>query len=418
MSVADARLLLLGWNFRGADVAVREGIAFSADEVREALGRIRETGLASESVIVATCHRSEIYALSDGERPHEDLAGLISRWRGLDADEVIRASFYREGPDAARHLFRVAAGLESMALGESEVLGQVRTAFGLARDAGATRAVSHRMFENAVAAGKRVRSETDIARHPLSVASIGYELAAKVFGRMSEKTVLVLGAGETGSLFARQAVDAGVQDVRVANRTPERACELAAQIGGRAVPWSEVREALPLADIVVGTTASPTPVVTRADAEAAMRNRRGRPMMFLDLAMPRDVAPDVAEVYNVYAYGLDDLEEVASENRRRRAREVPRAEAILEEELERFLGWLGNLAVVPTLTGLQQRLADLRDRELERIPEGERARFREFADAISGKLLHDPLRRLKAETDASRKLDRVEAIRHLFKLDE
>ncbi len=418
MSSAEARLLLLGWNFRGADVSVRERIAFSADEVREALDRIRGQGLASESVIVATCHRSEIYALSVGEHPHEEIADLISRWRGLDPAEVVRASFTREGPDAARHLFRVAAGLDSMALGESEVLGQVRSALGLAREAGATRAVSHRMFESALAAGKRVRTETEIAQHPLSVASIGYELAAKVFGRMSEKTVLVIGAGDTGTLFAKQAVEAGVTDVRIVNRTPERAAELAGKIGGRAIAWRELADSLQHADVVVGTTASPTPVVGRAEVEAAMRHRRGRPMMFIDLAMPRDIAPDVAEVYNVYAYGLDDLESVAEENRRRRGREVPRAEAILEEELARFMNWFGNLAVVPTLTALQRRLADLRDRELERLPASERERFRAFADAIAGKLLHEPLRRLKSETDPSRKLDRVEAVRHLFDLDE
>jgi len=418
MSAAESRLLLLGWNFRGAEASVRERIAFNADEVREALERIRRDGLATESVIVATCHRSEIYALSDGERPQEEISGLISRWRGLDPAEVAGASFYCEGPDAPRHLFRVAAGLESMALGESEVLGQVRGALALAREAGATRAVSHRMFESAVAAGKRVRAETDISRHPLSVAAIGYELATRVFGRMSEHTVLVLGAGETGTLFAKLAREAGIADVRVSNRTAERAEALAASVGGRAVPWSVVPESLAEADLVVGTTSSPTPVIREPEVQAAMRQRRGRPMMFLDLAVPRDIEPSVRDIYNVYAYGLEDLEGVADENRRLRAREIPKVEAILEEELARFLAWLGNLAVVPTLHGLQQHLAALRDRELERLPASERERFRAFADAYAARLLHEPMRRLKDEQDASRKLERVEAIRHLFRLDE
>ncbi len=418
MSVeTDARLLLLGWNFRSADVSVRERIALSSDEVREALDRIRRLGLISEGVIVATCHRSEIYGVSGVERPQERLAELISEWRGLDAGEVVRASFYREGAEVARHLFRVAAGLDSMALGESEVLGQVRTALRLAREAGSTRSVLHRMFESALAAGKRVRAETAIARHPLSVPSIGFELATKVFGKMAEQTVLVLGAGETGALFARQAIEAGVRDVRIANRSPEKAAELAARIGGRTVPWERLAEALPEADVVVGTTASPAPVVSRADVESAMRRRRGRPMFFLDLAMPRDIDPAVAGVYNVYAYGLSDLEGLAEENRLRRGREIPEVEAILAEELERFLAWFGNLAVVPTLNDLQHRLAALRDAELARVPAGDRERFRAFADSIAGKLLHEPLRRLKAEPDASRKLDRVESIRHLFDLD-
>ena len=416
-TAGEARLLLLGWNFRTAALSVRERVAFSGDEVREALDRIRREGLVSESVIVSTCNRSEIYGVSEGTGTGEGLTRCISEWRGLDFSEAAAGSFVHEGADAARHLFRVASGLESLALGESEVLGQVRSALRLAREAGATRAVLHRMFETAVAAGKRVRTETEIARHPLSIPSIGFELATKVFGDLSERTVLVLGAGETGTLFAEQASAAGVRDVRVANRTAERSSELARRLRVATVPWADLRRALPEADVVVGTTASPTPVVSRSDVESAMRERRGRPMFFLDLAMPRDFEAGVADLYNVYVFGLDDLGAVAEENRRRRSREIPLAEAILEEELGRFLAWFGNLAVVPTLNALRARLAALRDAELERLPAEERERFRAFADAIASKLLHEPLRRLKSEGDASRKLDRVEAVRHLFDLD-
>jgi len=304
-----------------------------------------------------------------------------------------------------------------MALGESEVLGQVRTALRVAKEAGATRSVLHRMFESAVAAGKRVRTETEISRHPLSVPPIGFELVTKVYGDMAERTVLVLGAGETGTLFAEQAVEAGVRNVRIANRSPERARTLAEKIGGRAVPWEGLPATLVEADVVVGTTASPVPVVRKEDVEAAMRERRGSPMFFLDLAMPRDIDPAVTEVYNVYAYGLDDLQGVAEENRRRRSREIPRVETILEEEIERFAAWYGNLAVVPTLNDLQRRLAALRDAELARVAPEERERFRAFADSIAARLLHEPLRRLKSEADPGRKLDRVEAVRHLFDLD-
>jgi len=416
-SAGETRLLLLGWNFRSGAGSVRERIAFSGDDVREALQRIRGCGLMTEGVIVATCHRSEIYGVAEGQGTDQELTRLISEWRGVDFAEASQSSFYREGPEAVRHLFRVAAGLDSMALGESEVLGQVRTALRLARETGSTRAVLHRLFESAVAAGKRARAETEIARHPLSVASIGFELATKVFGEMEEQTVLVLGAGETGTLFAQLAAEAGVRDIRVANRSPERGAALAAKIGGSAVRWDALPDALPAADLVVAATSSPAAVVARDDVERAMRARRGKPMFFLDLAVPRNVDPAVAGVYNVYAYGLDELEGVAEENRRRRAREVPRVESILEEELARFLSWYGTLAVVPTLNDLQKRLADLRDAELSRLPPEERERFRAFADAIAAKLLHQPLRRLKSETDASRRLDRVEAIRHLFDLD-
>jgi len=276
------------------------------------------------------------------------LTRFLAEWRGLNRAELDGSCFYRVGGDAVRHLFRVASGLDSLALGESEVLGQVRQALSLARESGSTRAVMQRLFESAVAAGKRVRAETEIARHPLSVASIGFELARKVFGDLSRRRVLVIGAGETGSLFARHAVEAGVREPVIVNRTESRARELAASLGGRAVPWSGLAGAVPLADVVVSATASPQHVVTRDQVEAAMRERRGRPMLFLDLAVPRDIAPDVTQVYNVFAYSIDDLEEVADDNRARRAQEVPMAEKIVDEEMAREpLGRADGDAVAP-----------------------------------------------------------------------
>jgi len=417
-TVEEARLMLLGWNLRLTDEAVRQRVAFDTDEVREALRQITGQGLLSEGVIVATCHRSEIYGLFEGGRGREDLTRFFAEWRGLAPAELSRTSFLAEGAEAARHLFRVAAGLDSMALGETEVLGQVRRALMLARESGTTRTILHRLFESALACGKRVRSETEIAVHPLSIASIALELAGKVFGDFSEKTVLVLGAGETGTQFAEQASEAGVRHVIVSNRTSERAEALARRVKGGVIPWEEFPIQLARADLVVGTTSSSEPIVWRNDVEEAMRRRRGRPMFFLDLAMPHDVDPSVKEVYNVFCYALNDLEEVASENRIRRAREIPIAEAIVEEDLSKFLGWMGNLSVVPTINEWRLRWSAQRDAELARQPEAERERLKEFADALFGRLLHEPMRRLKSERDPGKKLERLEAIRHLFDLDE
>jgi glutamyl-tRNA reductase len=414
----EARLSLLGWSFRGAGVSVRERVAFTSDEIREALTRLLSGGVISEGVIVSTCHRSEIYSFAADDGARMALTRFVSEWRGLDYAELEGSCFFRAGGDAARHLFRVAAGLDSLALGESEVLGQVRQALSLARESGSTRAVMHRLFESAVAAGKRVRSETEIARHPLSVSSIGFELAMKVFGDLSKHRVLVIGAGETGSLFARHAVEAGVREPVIVNRTPARADELAASVRGRAASWESLGTEVRQADVVVSATASPQPLVTRPAVEAAMRERRGRPMLFLDLAVPRDIAPDVAEVYNVYSYSIDDLEEVAKENRGRRAREVPVAEKIVEEELETYLAWLGNLSVVPTVTQWRRRLEELRDLELARAPAAERERLKGLLDAFCARILFEPMKRLKGENDPARKLDRVEAVRHLFDLDK
>jgi len=414
----EGELLVLGWNFRGASGQLREGVAFTAEEVREGLRRLIGRGLVSESVIVSTCHRSEIYGIAEGDGAGEELTRFVSEWRGLEPGLLEGAAFRRFGPEAARHLFRVAAGLDSMALGESEVLGQVRQALSIARETGSSRTVLHRLFESAVRAGKRVRTETEIGVHPLSIASIGVELASKVFGDLSERTLLLLGAGETGSLFARHALEAGVRNLKVASRTLEHAGDLAARVGASAVPWELVPRELPAADVVIGTTASPRPVIRREDVESAMRQRRGRPMFFLDLSMPPDIDPEVRTIYNVFAYDLDGLEEVAAENRRRRSREVPRVEEILEEELQRFLTWFGSLSVIPTVTDLKRRLERLRDAELERLPAAERERLRPLADSLVARLLHEPMRRLKSETDPGRKLERVEAIRHLFDLDK
>ena len=419
MSISqEARLALLGWSFRGAGVSVRERVAFTADEVREALTDLLKRGVISEGVIVSTCHRSEIYSFASDESSRDGLTRYLSEWRGLDQAELEGSCFHRVGGDAVRHLFRVAAGLDSLALGESEVLGQVRQALSLARESGSTRAVMHRLFESAVAAGKRVRAETEIARHPLSVSSIGFELAMKVFGDLSQRRVLVIGAGETGSLFARHAVEAGVLGPVIVNRTASRAQELASSVNGRAVAWERLSTEVPQADVVVSATSSPEPLVTRAQVESAMRERRGRPMLFLDLAVPRDIAPDVSEVYNVFSYSIDDLEEVANENRARRAKEVPVAEKIVEEELEDYLAWFGNLSVVPTVTQWRRRMEELRDLELERAPAAEREKLRGLLDAFSARILHEPMRRLKGESDPARKLDRVEAVRHLFDLDK
>jgi len=414
---SDARLVLLGWNFRATDSAVRDRIAFTADEVREALRSLVGQGIASESVIVSTCHRSEIYGLFGEGEPVDAIGRFVGEWRGLEPAALIGSGFRREGPEAARHLFRVASGLDSMALGESEVLGQVRQALRLARESGTTRSVLHRLFESALAAGKRVRAETEIARHPLSVVSIGFELATRVFGDLSTRTVLLLGAGETGSLFARQAVEAGVRDLRIANRTDETARKLAAFVQGSAVPWQDYLRELGEADVVVGTTASPRPVIRREDVENAMRHRRGRPMFFLDLAVPPDVDAGVRDVYNTFVYGVNDLETVGEENRKRRAREIPRAEEILENELAKFLVWMDNLAVVPTVTLLRKKLDRIRDEELARLSPEDRERLRPIADSLAARLLHEPMRRLKTETDPGRRLERVEAVRHLFDLE-
>ena len=347
-------------------------------------------------MIVSTCHRSEIYGIAGGEGAGEELTRFVSEWRGLEPALLEGAAFQRWGPDAARHLFRVASGLDSMALGESEVLGQVRQALSLAREAGTSRAVLHRLFESAVRAGKRVRTETRNRRFTRSRSPrSAFELANKVFGDLSERTLLLLGAGETGRLFARHAIEAGARDPkspagRSSTPTTWRSESASSTSRGNRFPGS-----CRLRTSSSEPRRARQPVIRREDVESAMRQRRGRPMFFLDLSMPPDIDPDVRTIYNVFAYDLDGLEEVASENRRRRVREVPRVEEILEEELQRFLTWFGNLSVVPTVTDLKRRLEQLRDSELERLPPDERERMR----PLRGFDRRPPPARTDAETE-------------------
>ncbi len=423
----ESPLVLAGWDFRQTPVELRERIAFSPEKVREALTAMRQEGLLAEGVILSTCNRSEVYGVIGGglagRDPIQAMTEFIARFHGVPHGEIEAAGYRFSGIDAVRHLMRVAAGLESLALGEDQIIGQVREAFRLATGAGATRAVLHRLFQKALETGKRVRSETGLGTRPISIPGVAIELAQKIFEDLAPRKFLILGAGETSSIFYDLLLAKGARNIEVVNRTLARSQELCRR-GGAAFPWEELTARLPQADVVISATSATAPILTMEMARKAMTQRRGLPLFFLDLGIPRNVDPTVAGLENAFLYAVDDLQEIAERNRLERQNEIEPAMAILEEEISKFVAWLGSLEVVPTITSLHQKFETIREAEFDQrldqlthIPEGDREKIRLIAKSMVRALLRSPTDAIKDEPDPGRRLDRAEVARHLFDLD-
>ncbi len=426
-NTTESPLLMIGWDFHQTPVEIRERLAFSPEKVREALSLMRKEGLLSEGVIISTCNRSEIYgvkgaALADVD-PIEAVTEFVANYHGIPRTEVNGFGYRFSGTDAARHLLRVTSGMESLALGEHQIIGQVREAFRLASSAGATRSVLHRLFQKALETGKRVRSETGLSSKPISIPGVAMELSEKIYEDLAPRKFLILGAGETSGIFYDLLVARGATNIEVTNRTFTRA-EALCKRGGKAVPWEELSSRLAHADVVVSATSSTTPVITFEAAKAAVAQRRGQPLFFLDLGIPRNVDPRIADLNNAFLYAVDDLQEIAERNRQERQKELGPALEILEEELAEFLSWFGSLAIIPTVTSLRQKFESIResdfDRQLEKmthIDENDREKIRLMAQAMVKSLLRRPTEAMKDEPDPGRRLDRAEAARYLFDLD-
>ena len=426
-TTTESPLLLVGWDFHQTPIDLRERLAFSPEKVREALSLMRKEGLLSEGVIISTCNRSEIYGITGaalvGKDPIEAVTEFVANYHGIPRTEVNGFGYHFSGTEAARHLLRVTSGMESLVLGEHQIIGQVREAFRLASSAGATHSVLHRLFQKALETGKRVRSETGLSSKPTSIPGVAMELSEKIYENLAPRKFLILGAGETSSIFFDLLLSRGATNIEVSNRTFTRAEELCRK-GGKASPWDELNSRLAHADIVVSATSSTTPVISFEAAKAAVAQRRGQPLFFLDLGIPRNVDPRVADLNNAFLYAVDDLQEIAERNRQEREKELGPALEILEEELEEFLSWFGSLAVVPTVASLRQKFESIReadfDRQLEKmthIAKEDREKIRLMAQAMVKSLLRRPTEAMKDEPDPGRRLDRAEAARHLFDLD-
>ena len=419
-------IVLIGLNHRTASVELRERVAFTPEQAREAAEQLRSRGILEETLVLSTCNRSELYGV-----PREDAAD------GAGAVELFVASFHQLSPGelngslyrhhdhhAVRHLFRVAAGLDSMLLGEAEILGQVREAYQNALDRGETGPVLNRMFQAALEVGKRVRNETELGARPVSVAFAGVKLAERIFGKMNHHRALIVGAGATSEQVVRHLVDRGVKKLRVLNRTPENAVELAARFGGEVVPWEKLTAALEWPDLIVTSISTSEPILTRAMIERAMSARGNRALLLIDLGVPRNIAPEVASIYNTYLYNVDDLTEIVEQNKKARVAEIPRAEAIIEEHVDKFLHWQAGVAAGAVLEDLRKMLAAEREAfvqerlaSISHLSEQDRTQVAAMMQEILDRVVLAPAERMRGVPELRRKLQNFEALRDMFRLN-
>lgn len=410
-------LTVVGLSYRSAPVELREKIIVDESQLESAL---RELG---HGVILSTCNRTEIYQTNWSAEPSLDAVHFLTR-RFVGPDDALRAHLYRLGDTrAVRHLFAVAAGLDSMVLGEPQILGQVRAALSAAEAVGTAGPVLSHLFRQAVRVGRRARSETFVGRHAVSISYAAVELARKVFGRLDGCRALVVGAGEMGELTVRTLVDHGVGVVAVANRTLENASALARLYGGEAVPLETVVPSLAAADIVISSTDAPGYVIGERDVSQAVARRGGRPLFIIDIAVPRDVDPAVRALSDVVLYDIDDLKALCDLNRKGRQREVESVQRIIDGEVERFEAWWQSRRVVPTIVAMREQAE--RDRQTElaealgrlrHLSETDRATVDALTRAIVSKLLHRPTIRLKEMASRSDE-ESIRLARDLFGLD-
>jgi len=420
-------IIVVGLSHKSAPVDIREKVAFAPDCIHEALHLVRDLDQVNEGVIVSTCNRVEVYAASrQRERGVESLVEFMAEYHGVPLEDLRPHLYIHCGTEAVRHVFRVASSLDSMVVGEPQILGQVKDAYEKATEGSATGLVLNRFMHKAFSVAKRVRTETRIAQSAVSISFAAVELARKIFGTLEGKHVLVIGAGEMCELAATHLMETGVRGVQVTNRTLARAEALAEKFGGRAVPFEEFQHHLPEVDIVISSTGAPHLVVDVEDVRAAMKARRQKPMFLIDIAVPRDIDPRINDLPNVYLYDVDDLQGVVEANKKERSKEADKAEQIVADEVQAFLSWLKTLEVTPTIRALRGRFDAIRQAELEKtlkafgdgMTDKQRRSIEAMSQAIVNKILHEPTLYLKRQAEDPELEGSVEAVRQLFGLQD
>jgi glutamyl-tRNA reductase len=417
-----SELLALGVSHKTAPVALRERVALPDGRAEEFLRQVVGDAEVHEAVAISTCNRTEVYlVVGDAVEAETTVLGMLARQAGIRPTELAEAIYSVRNCDAARHLFRVTSGLESMIIGEAEVQGQVKRAYELALSAGVTGPLTNRMFGAALATGKRVRSETALSERRVSVPSVAVDLAQETLGALSQRRVVILGTGEMAELTARALAERGVHTVFIANRRRDRAQAMAERFEGRVAALDDMLRELTEADIVLASTASPHPIVGSDELSVVMEQRVGRPLLLIDIAVPRDVDPLCAELPGVTLYDIDDLQAVVARNLQVRQAEARAADAIVEDEIKRFAGWLGSLEVLPTIAALRTHGEEIVESVLAenqgRFAEEDRDRVRALARAVMQRLLHEPTLRMKGGADG-RTHARMQLVRELFGLED
>jgi glutamyl-tRNA reductase len=420
-----SELLALGVSHKTAPLELRERLSLTEGRAVGALRELTEAAGIHEAAAISTCNRTELYlVVSDPVEAESTALGVLTRQAEIRPTELLGHLYSLRSGEAARHLLRVTAGLDSMIVGEVEIQGQVKRAYELALVEGATGPILNRLFRGALTAGGRARQETGISEKGLSIPSVAVELARRTLGDLGERRVLVIGAGETSELVARALVARGVATVFVANRHYDRAIGLAQRFAGTAVRFDELPEQLEAADIVVSATNSPHHIVERDDLAQVMETRGGRPLLLVDIAVPRDIEPACREIPGVSLHDIDDVQQIVERNASGREAEAKLAERIIEAELYRFERWLASLEVVPTISALRGRADEIVRRVLtendprwESLSEADRERVGAMAKAIASRLLHEPTLQMKRSAGSDDAYFYVSALRELFGLD-
>ncbi|MBI5231503.1 MAG: glutamyl-tRNA reductase [Coriobacteriales bacterium] len=419
-------LTLVGLSHKTAPVEIREKLTFPENRQEHALSILTSSPAVAEAVIVSTCNRTEIYAVTtSGYDGPGAIIDFMADYHQLDRHELVRYLYISEGEAVVRHLFRVVASLDSMVLGEAQILGQVKDAYQYSLDGGGSQRIFNKLFRQSFEVGKRVRTETDIGENAVSISYAAVELAKKVFDNLDGRTILVLGAGKMSELTAKHLVANGVHNVLVANRTFERAVELAERFDGEAIPYEDLFTRLRETDILISSTAATHYVVTKDKVAPSLRGRRGEPLFMIDIAVPRDIDPACNDLDDVFLYDIDDLNGVVESNLEERMREAQRAEVIIEEEISSFERWIESMEVVPTVAAIRAQAEKIRQAELEKalkrlggLSEKEIKTVEALTGSIVNKMLHEPTSRLKDAAAEKDGYEYVEAARHLYGLDE
>ncbi len=412
--------IVVGMNHSSAPFEIRESLALGEEEVADVLASFPAD--ASQGAILSTCNRTELYAIGQGEDGFRNLCAFFGSWRGKPASELSSYTYAYSGPEAAKHLFRVASGLDSVVVGEAQILGQVAGALKVAEAAGVAGKELRHLFTYAVRAGRKARTETAIGRNGASIPGVAVELARKTLGSLSGRRVMIVGAGKAGELSAKALLAAGASHVLVANRTDTRSQELARSIGGTAIPLSSLPSMLAEVDVVITGTGAREPVITVQAVRAAVARRNGAPLLLVDIAVPRDVEPSVASIPGVHLYNMEQLQEVARANLRQRRTEVTKVDSIVDTAADRLMSWWRSQSVLPTIKDLSDTAETVRQREVSRalrklphLSNKDVQTVEKMSQAIVKKLLHHPLLSLK-ETPEDKEF--TAALRRAFNLRE
>jgi glutamyl-tRNA reductase len=401
------KVIVAGLNHNTADIEVREKVAFNGSKLQEGLIGLKNLPQVDEVVILSTCNRVELYAgVKDAETASESIKTFLSEFHDINRSLLDKAIYVYDDVNAVRHIFRVASSLDSMVIGEPQILGQLKEAFDFALEKKATGILLNKLMKKAISVAKRVRSETRIAENAVSISFAAVELAKKIFTNLSEKVFMLLGAGEMAELAARHLMSNGVNEVIVANRRYERACELAKEFSGRPVALDNFLKEMVHSDIVICSTGAPNYILVKEQMQKVMKERKQRQVFIIDISVPRNIAPKINDLDNVYLYNIDDLQGIVDANMFERKKEAEKAERIIEEEIEPFFQWLSSLDSVPTIVALREKVEKIKNDEIEKLlnrfpdmDEKQRKAIEYMASSIINKFIHPPTIALKKDSE-------------------